>query len=135
MIKILFLCTGNSCRSQMAEGLVNAKYENLKAWSAGTNPASINPNAIEVMKETGIDISNQTVNRPEDFENINFDYIITLCDHARDNCPVTDLPGERIHWGLADPACFKGSREETLEQFRKTRNEIEKRINKSFQLF
>jgi tRNA (adenine37-N6)-methyltransferase len=131
MKKVLFLCTGNSCRSQMAESLVNEKLKNrVKAWSAGTHPTSINPYAVKVMKEIGIDISKQSVNHPDDFSNIDFDYIITLCSDAEKNCPVilSQKPVKRIHMGFPDPANLTGAEEEILNGFRKVRDSIEKRM-------
>jgi arsenate reductase (thioredoxin) len=136
MKNVLFLCTGNSCRSQMAEGIVNERFRGkLKAWSAGTHPESINPKAIKVMKEIGIDISHQTVNHPDDFKDIDFDYIITLCSDAEKNCPVifSKKPVKRIHMGFSDPAKLTGSEEEILEGFRKVRNSIKDRMDEFFE--
>jgi arsenate reductase (thioredoxin) len=135
MKNVLFLCTGNSCRSQMAEGIVNERFRSkVKAWSAGTHPTSIHINAIKVMKEIGIDISTQTVNHPDDFKDIDFDYIITLCSDAEKNCPVifSKKPVKRIHMGFNDPAKLTGTEEEVLDGFRKVRDEIDQRFKEFF---
>jgi arsenate reductase len=115
----------------MAEGFVNhIGGSSLEAKSAGVEPSSLNPLAVQVMKEAGIDISGHTVNRPEDFADIDFDYLITLCDHARETCPLflSEKPIERLHWGFPDPAIFEGSEEEKLNFFRQVRDEIFEKI-------
>ncbi|MCE1246770.1 MAG: arsenate reductase ArsC [Firmicutes bacterium] len=137
MKRILFLCTGNSCRSQMAEGYANYQGNGLfEAQSAGVKPSAINPYAVQVMKEAGIDISGQTVNKPEDFAHIDFDYVITLCDHARESCPAifSRKPLVRLHWGLQDPALFEGTEEEKLIFFRQIRDEISEKIKELMQI-
>ncbi|AAC06873.1 arsenate reductase ArsC [Aquifex aeolicus] len=133
-MKIAFICTGNSARSQMAEGF--AKYYakkyglDLEVYSAGSNPAKrIAPEAIKVMKEKGIDISAQYPKKLEDIPLNEMDLIITLCGGAKESCPT--VPGARQeHWDLPDPAAYEGSEEERLEFFRKVRDEIEKRVIK-----
>lgn len=130
VLKIMFLCTGNSCRSQIAEGLANALGKGkIKAYSAGSNPAGfVHPKAIEVMKEIGIDISDYT-SKPIDFELLKeMDYIITLCGDANDSCPITPPHIKRLHWGLPDPAKAEGTEEEILNAFRKIRDEIKEKI-------
>lgn len=130
MLKIMFLCTGNSCRSQMAEGLTNALGgERLKAYSAGLSPAGyIHPVAIKVMEEIGIDISKQS-SKPIDMDLLNeMDYVITFCGDAEETCPVTPPHIKKLHWGLTDPAKAEGSEEEKLRIFREVRDEIRKRI-------
>ncbi len=131
-MKLAFLCTGNSARSQMAEAFAKeiAKRIGLKLeiYSAGSNPAKeINPFAIEVMKEKNIDLSGQ---RPKGLEEIPYedlDIVITLCDSARQSCPI--LPAQRhIHWDLPDPASFEGPIEAKREFFRKIRDIIEERV-------
>jgi arsenate reductase len=131
-MKVAFICTGNSARSQMAEGFARRLAKemglDLEVYSAGSQPASqINPFAIRVMVEKGIDISHQ---RPKSLEEIPYesiDLVITLCDSARQFCPV--LPSAKhIHWDLPDPAGFEGSEEERLEFFRKIRDQIEERL-------
>lgn len=135
MLKVLFLCTGNSCRSQMAEGLVNYLFpRTARAYSAGVDPTGINPRAIKTMEEIGIDISGNTVNFPEDYRDTDFDYIITLCGHAKETCP--HFPGweqaEKLHWGFPDPARLSGEPEEIMDGFRRIRDEIEMKIREFF---
>lgn len=135
MLKIMFLCTGNSCRSQMAEGIANAIGEGkIKAYSAGLNPAGfVHPKAIEVMKEIGIDISHYT-SKPIDEKLLHeMDYVITLCGDAEETCPMTPPGVKRLHWGLPDPAKATGSEEEILNVFKTVRDDIKKRILKLLQ--
>ncbi|RAP77704.1 arsenate reductase (thioredoxin) [Paenibacillus montanisoli] len=127
---VYFLCTGNSCRSQMADGFLKAlggdKYE---VKSAGLEAHGLNPRAVQTMKEAGIDISNHTsdVIDPEILKQA--DYIITLCGHANDNCPVVrNDKAERWHWGFEDPAKATGSEEEITAKFREVRESIMNRI-------
>ncbi len=128
-IRVLFLCTGNSARSQMAEGLLRALGgADFEVFSAGTDPKGLNPLAVEVMRETGIDISRQESKSIERFLNQSFDYIITVCDRARDNCPTFPGDNERIHWSYDDPAAATGTREQQLAVFRRVRNEMSERL-------
>jgi arsenate reductase len=128
-IRVLFLCTGNSCRSQMAEALLNSfGGDDFKVYSAGTEPKGLNPLAVEVMREAGIDISRYESKPLERFIGQPFDYIITVCDRARDNCPTFPGDNQRIHWGYEDPAAATGSRAEQLAVFRRVRNEISERL-------
>lgn len=125
MKNILILCTGNSCRSQMVHGyLENFLEGKAQVFSAGIETHGVNPKAIEIMKEDGIDISHHTSNHVNEYLHIPFDYIITVCDHAKENCPY--IPGNaiRIHHSFSDPAKATGSEEEIMEAFRKVRNEI-----------
>ncbi|MEO8446985.1 MAG: arsenate reductase ArsC [bacterium] len=124
--KILILCTGNSCRSQMAEGFLKSFGPELEVFSAGTNPAGkVNPNAVKVMKEEGIDISSASTNNVSDFVNNNFDYVITVCDNAKEKCPVfTGKVKQRLHLGFVDPADAKGTPEQILSEYREVRDEI-----------
>lgn len=127
--KVLFICTGNSARSQMAEGLLNTLgYGKWRAQSGGLFPSYVHPLAIRVMAEIGIDISQQTSKSLDSFLGENFDYIITLCDHAAKVCP--NFPGHaiRLHWSLEDPAIAVGTIDERLIIFRRVRDEIKKRI-------
>ncbi len=124
--KILVLCTGNSCRSQMAEAFLKSFDEGLEVYSAGTNPAAkVHPLAVEVMQEVGVDISANKTKNVEEFLEQAFDYVITVCDSAKETCPVfTGKVRHRIHLGFEDPAEAKGSKEERLKVFRKIRDEI-----------
>lgn len=127
--KVLFICTGNSIRSQMAEGLMNAlNPKRWKAQSAGMLPSYVHPLAIQVMDEIGIDISQQTSKPLNHFIDEKFDYIITLCDHAAMSCPNFPGQGKRIHWSIKHPASIEGTMEERLVVFRKTRDEIKTKI-------
>jgi len=128
-IKVLFLCTGNSCRSQMAEGFLRyLGKEDFEAYSAGTRPTRLNPLAVRAMKEKGIDIAGQHSQSADEFVGEPFDYIITVCDHARETCPVFPGTAEKLHWSLKDPAEAEGSDEERMPVFREIRDQIEKRI-------
>jgi arsenate reductase (thioredoxin) len=125
MKRILVLCTGNSARSQMGEGLF--RHEGRGAYevaSAGTRPGRIRPEAIAAMKELGIDISRHRSKSVNEFEGQSFDYVVTVCDNARDNCPVFPAGTERIHWSFEDPASVQGTEEERLAAFRRIRDQI-----------
>lgn len=125
MKNILVLCTGNSCRSQMAEGwLRHFAGEKAKVWSAGIETHGVNPKAVLYMKEAGIDISGHTSNNVSEYTNINFDFIITVCDHAKENCPYIPSKAERFHHNFFDPSKVKGTEEEIADAFRRTRDEI-----------
>lgn len=128
--KVLFLCTGNSCRSQMAEGLVNAHLSGrFQAVSAGTHPVPVNQNAVRVMSEAGYDISGQRSQSLDEFSSDSVDMVISVCDEASKLCP--DFPGaRRIHWSIPDPAGATGSDEEVLGHFRTVRDELRDRILK-----
>jgi len=130
--KVLFLCTHNSARSQIAEGLLNTIYgRRYEAYSAGIEPSKVNPYAVEVMKELGIDISNNRSKSIEEFRDANFDYVVTVCDNAKEACPF--FPGKKIlHESFEDPAEFEGNIEETLAIFRKVRDEIKNWIQGTF---
>ncbi len=123
--KVIFICTHNSARSQMAEGIMNTLYgDKFIAFSAGTEPKGVNPLAIEVLKEIGIDISYHRSKSINEFKGEVFDYVVTVCDNAKENCPF--LPGGKkyIHRSFLDPTRVEGSYEERLEVFRKVRDEI-----------
>jgi arsenate reductase len=127
--KVLFLCTGNSARSQMAEGLTNyLSHGEWKVQSAGIFPSYVHPLAIRVMEEIGIDISQQTSKSMNQFLNEVFDYIITLCDEAAQSCPTFPGQGKRLHWSFQDPAAAIGTIEERSVVFRKVRDEIRTKI-------
>ncbi len=124
--KILILCTGNSCRSQMAEAYLKSFNKNLEVYSAGTNPSgNVNPYAIKVMQEVGVDIGTNKTKNVNEFLSKEFDYVITVCDGAKENCPVfIGKVKNKIHIGFEDPADAKGTEEEIKEIFRKVRNQI-----------
>ena len=129
--RILFLCTGNSARSQMAEAFLR-KYggDRFEAHSAGLEPKGLNPFTVKVMEEVGIDISSQTSKGMETYlGKVLFQYLVTVCDDADRNCP-TVWPGvnTRMHWSFQDPAAFEGSEEEKLNKFREVRDLIENKI-------
>ena len=126
MTTILILCTGNSCRSQMAEGIMKRLGKNLDVYSAGTNPAkNVSSKAITVMKEIGIDISSHKTKSVDEFLNKSFDYVITVCDNAKETCPVfTGKVKNRLHIGFEDPYGAKGTEEEILNKYRQVRDEI-----------
>ncbi len=132
-MKVLFLCTGNSCRSQMAEGflrhLYGAKYE---AHSAGTRPSVINPYAIKVMAEKGIDISNQRSKLIDEYKGQSFDKVITVCDNAKESCPMFPVNTERLHWSFIDPAEATGTEGEKLKVFKDVRDQIHSKIAEHF---
>jgi arsenate reductase len=124
--RVLILCTGNSARSQMAEGLLRelagAQFD---VFSAGSTPSVVNPFAIQAMHERGIDISGQRSKHLNAFIRQQFDYVITVCDEAAETCPVFPGRAERIHWNFPDPAAVKGSNEEILRAFQQTRDALE----------
>ena len=128
ILKILFLCTGNSCRSQMAEGLARHLKGNLiTPFSAGIEPKGLDSNAVEVMKEIGIDISSQQSKTVEELGNVKFDYVITLCDSAQKNCPFFPAKYGIIHHGFDDPirlASDETGKQNILEHYRRVRDEI-----------
>jgi arsenate reductase len=128
MKRVLVLCTANSARSQMGEGLFRheggAGYE---VASAGTAPSRVRPEAIAVMREIGIDISGHRSKSVDEFAGQQFDYVVTVCDNARDNCPVFPVRAQRIHWSLEDPAAVRGGEEERLAAFRRIRDQL--RVN------
>lgn len=127
--KVLFLCTGNSARSQMAEGyLRQVAGDEFEALSAGIEPKGLNPLAVEAMKEIGIDISRQTSKDVRDFLGQAIPYVITVCDNAKARCPIFPRTYKFLHWGLEDPAEATGSHDEKLAVFRRVRDEIAHRI-------
>ena len=125
MKKVLFICTKNSARSQMAEGLINHDLAGkVQAFSAGIEPSSVNPLAIAVMMELGIDISGHRSKSLEEFLDEKFDFVITLCDHAAESCPIFFGGVQRVHMGFPNPTAISGSDEERLMAFRKVRDQI-----------
>ena len=125
MKKILVLCTGNSCRSQIAEGyLKHFVNGNAQIYSAGVETHGVNPRAIAIMKEDGIDISNHTSNNIDEYSTIDFDFVITVCDNAKERCPYFPTKAEKFHYNFPDPAKAKGTDEEIMNEFRRVRNLI-----------
>ncbi|MGA8027913.1 MAG: arsenate reductase ArsC [Bryobacteraceae bacterium] len=123
--RVLILCTGNSARSQMAEGLLRHDAgERFDVESAGTQPGIVRPEAIAAMKELGIDISGHRSKHVDEFEGQQFDYVITLCDTAKESCPVFFGAAKRLHQSFDDPAAVNGSEEERLALFRRVRGEL-----------
>lgn len=125
MKKVLVLCTGNSCRSQIAEGYL--KYfagDKAEIYSAGVETHGVNPRAIATMKEVGIDISHHTSNNIEEYRNVDFNFLITVCDNAKERCPFFPSNAVKFHYNFPDPAKAKGTEEEILEEFRKVRQMI-----------
>jgi arsenate reductase (thioredoxin) len=131
--RVLILCTGNSARSQMAEGILrDLNGEHFDVESAGTAPSQVRPEAIEAMKEIGIDISRHRSKSVDEFTGQHFDYVVTVCDNANESCPVYPAGTERIHWSFPDPAGVTGSDEVRLAAFRKVRDEIRDRLREKF---
>lgn len=125
MKNILVLCTGNSCRSQIAEGyLRHFAGDKATVYSAGIEPHGVNPRAITVMREDGIDISAHTSNHIDEYHDIPFDYVITVCDHAQENCPFFPTEATRIHHNFPDPSKTIGSEQKIMEHFREVRDAI-----------
>ncbi len=130
-IKVLFLCTGNACRSQIAEGWArHLKPDCLEAFSAGVNPASLSQTAVEVMAEAGVDISKQRSKYIDDLVGVDFDYVITLCDNANQNCPVFPANVKHIHKPFYDPAFMQVAPQEIMTAFRKLRDQIRDFVEK-----
>lgn len=131
--RVLVLCTGNSARSQMGEGLFRAEGgDDYEIFSAGTRPSHVRPEAIAVMGEIGVDISRHRSKSVDEFDGQSFDYIVTVCDNARDNCPFFPGRGQRIHWSLEDPAAVQGSEGERLAAFRRIRDQLRERVKMFF---
>ena len=124
-MRVLILCTGNSARSQMAEGLLRHDGgAEIEVSSAGTKPSHVRPEAIAAMREVGIDISGHRSKSVDEFAGQAFDYVITVCDNAKESCPVFPAATKRIHWSLDDPAAVQGSEEERLAEFRRVRDQL-----------
>jgi arsenate reductase len=124
--RVLILCTGNSARSQMAEGLLRYDAgDRFDVFSAGTQPSRVRPEAISVMRELGIDISGHRSKGVNEFTSQSFDYILTVCDNAKENCPIFPGHGMHIHHRFDDPAAVQGTDEERLAAFRRVRNELQ----------
>ena len=128
-MNVLVLCTGNSCRSQMAEGFFRKAFgESDRVVSAGIEAHGLNPRAVKVMLEAGIDISSHASDILTRYLSDSFDYVITVCDNAAENCPIFPGGGKRLHWPFDDPAKATGSEEEILGEFRRVRDEIRDKI-------
>ncbi len=124
-LRVLFICTHNSARSQMAEGLLNNLFgDRYQAFSAGTEPSAVNPLAVMVMKEIGIDISHHRSKSIKEFEGEEFDYVITVCDRAKEECPYFSGGKRYVHESFPDPSHYRGSEEEKIEFFRHVRDQI-----------
>ena len=123
-MKILILCTGNSCRSQMADGLLSSFSNNIKVYSAGTHPELVNPYAIKVMASIGIDISNNSSNHVSEYTHIDFDYVFTVCDNAKELCPIFPQAKEMIHYSFIDPAKATGTEQEKLNVYTEVRDQL-----------
>lgn len=133
-MKVLILCTGNSCRSQMAEGFFRyylTKYlpdDNHTVKSAGVETHGVNPRAVIVMAELGFDLASHTSNNLKEYLNESFDYVITVCDNAAKNCPIFPNGGTKLHWPFEDPAGTTGTEDEILDSFRNTRDQIGRKV-------
>lgn len=124
-MRILVLCTGNSCRSQMAHGYLQRFAGNLaEVYSAGVETHGVNPRAIAIMKEDGIDISHHTSNNVDEYRDLSFDHVITVCDNAKEHCPWFPTTAQKYHHNFTDPAKVTGTEEEVMRAFRQVRDEI-----------
>jgi arsenate reductase (thioredoxin) len=131
--RVLFVCTANAARSQMAEGLLRAKYGNrFEVFSAGTRQSKVSTRAIVVMQEIGIDISHHRSKTLAEFEKVSFDMVVTLCENAHAACPMVPGSAKTIHQGFADPHLTSGPEEKVLEGYREVRDEIATWIDKTF---
>jgi arsenate reductase len=125
MKKVLVLCTGNSCRSQLAEGFLRFfAGDQAEIYSAGIETHGVNPKAVTVMNEIGIHISAHTSNHVDEYSSIDFDYMITVCDHAKESCPHFPTKAIKFHYNFPDPAKARGTEEEMMQEFRKVRDLI-----------
>ncbi|MEO8763793.1 MAG: arsenate reductase ArsC [Ginsengibacter sp.] len=132
MKRILVLCTGNSCRSQLVEGYLREfAGEKAAIYSAGVETHGVNPRAIQIMKEDGIDISQHTSNNMEEYRDVDFDYVITVCDNAKERCPFFPSNAKKFHHNFPDPAKAQGNEEQIMDEFRNARNSI-KEYSKRF---
>jgi arsenate reductase (thioredoxin) len=127
--RVLILCTGNSARSQMAEGLLRHEAgDRFEVFSAGTKPTYVRPEAVAVMKELWLDISGHRSKSVDEFIGQPFDYVITVCDNAKESCPIFPGNVQRLHWSFDDPAAVQGSEEERKDAFRTVRDQLHRRI-------
>jgi arsenate reductase len=131
--RVLILCTGNSARSQMAEGLLrNIAGDRYEVFSAGVSPSSVRPEAIEAMREAGIDISTHRSKSVDEFAGQSFDYVITVCNNAKEQCPIFPGNATRIHWSFDDPAEAAGDPSQRLAVFKRVRDEIKEKLTGQF---
>jgi arsenate reductase len=131
--RVLILCTGNSARSQMAEGLLRNDFDGrFEVFSAGTKPSIVRPEAIAVMKELDIDLSGHRSKHVSEFDGQPFDYVITVCDNAKESCPLFPGTVKRIHWSFEDPAAVEGTEAERLAAFRRIRDQIRARFQEDW---
>ncbi len=131
--KVLFICTHNSARSQMAEGLLRTSHgDRYEAYSAGTQPTAVSPYAIRVMAEIGVDISHERSKSVDEFRGLEFDHVITLCDQARESCPVFLAGKQQLHQSFEDPAIVQGTEDQLLAAFRRSRDDIRQWIAQTF---
>ncbi len=129
--KVLFLCTGNSARSQMAEGLLrHLAGDRFQVASAGTHPAGLNPYAVEAMREIGVDISQHVSERVDTYLGETFDHVITVCDRAKESCPIFPGSPAQLHWSFEDPAAAQGTYEQRLAVFRTIRDQIARQVRR-----
>ncbi len=137
MKKLLIICTGNSCRSQIAHGFMESLGAGkLEVFSAGIKTHGVNPRAIKTMKEVGIDLSKNTSNLISDYEKITFDFILTVCDHAAENCPIfSGITAQKFHNNFVDPSKLEGTEKEIESAFRATREEIKNYCEKFVDLY
>ena len=127
--KVLILCTGNSARSQMAEGILRSiAGDRFEVASAGVAPSRVRPEAIEAMRDIGIDISSHRSKSVDEFLEEPFDYVITVCDNAKGSCPIFPGNSERIHWSFDDPAAYEGTDDEKLSEFIRVRDQIREKL-------
>jgi arsenate reductase len=130
-MRVLILCTGNSARSQMAEGLLRHDAgEAFEVSSAGAKPGHVRPEAIAAMREIGIDISAHRSKSVDEFAGQAFDYVITVCDNAKESCPVFPATTQRIHWSIEDPAAVQGTEEQRMEAFHRVRDELRVKLQR-----
>jgi arsenate reductase len=128
-LRILVLCTGNSCRSQITEGYFrHYGGDRVEVYSAGLEPKGVSPRAIQVMKEVGVDISKHTSDHLSKYIGQSFEYVITVCDNAATNCPVFPGAGRKLHWPFEDPADATGTEDQVLAVFRRIRDEISTKV-------
>ncbi len=131
---VFFLCTGNSCRSQMAEGFLrHLARDHYEVSSAGTHPMGLHSRAVETMQDINIDISDQRSQSIDEFEGVSFDYVVTVCDRAKESCPTTPIGATRTHWSIHDPTSVIGSSDERQAEFARVRDIIGERVKQFIQ--